>query len=259
MKKLPSKSELIEFSNRHYTYINQIFGDQNVREDIEKAFPEFAKKNVSFQEDACSDFDEGQHWMTRNVETGEVFCSVEEDIQNLNINKNDTLCQSYSLMKFFHEHLGEGCESEIQKKRQMTMIKMYKKLLNNSLIIQSLSEFYHDKNPDWKDYTKYNCRTGKYPNLYERGKDVYYLIRQIHNVLDYWESDGFNYFIGNGTCPKQKKSQTQKRGSPRWGSRDSPRNRSQSRERSRSRGGKKNIKSKKKYNQKKNNFKNKYN
>ena len=124
-----TNNDLILFSHEHYTYINQIFGDEAVRETIKEIYPgrdwEFAV------EPANSDFDENSdhHVLVKTGKDGKQikWCSSTENFQNTNININDTLCQSYTLMKYLNKPIDKN-----MKTRQMDMIEMYRQIIKKT-------------------------------------------------------------------------------------------------------------------------------
>ena len=120
-----NKINLELFSQEHYTYINQIFGDKTIREIIKEMY---APRDWDFVvEDATEEFEySNHHVLVKKGKNGEFtkWCSVDEGLQNTNINKNDTLCQSYTLLKYLNKPIEKN-----MKKRQMEMIKMYKNII----------------------------------------------------------------------------------------------------------------------------------
>jgi len=203
---------LDNFGLRHYTYINQIFGDQNLREDIElRLFPKESKLRRTVQVLADPEqFDPSSiHWLGKNLKTGEPWCSVNEDIQDPDKHLNDTLCQSYSLMWFLgrEEELRKGCKDEDQIENQMEIIKMYEDIIDHKEFTTSLGElFYEGQGPSgWHNFTKPNT-----PLLYNRHltpeTNITNLIKNIKKTLNDWKKYGYTYFVGKGECVKRKAS-----------------------------------------------------
>lgn len=188
------------FSYEHYTYINQIFGDATVREIITEMY---AKRDWKFAvEKANADFEySNHHILEKKGKDGETvkWCSVAEGFQNILINKNDTLCQSYTLMKYLNKPIVTN-----MKKRQMDMIKMYRNLIKREYFKEEVNGVIEimrrkikrtKKKGDpalWKDYTNspetYLC------------KDFNTIYAEIHSVLDKWETYGYLHFIKEGGC-----------------------------------------------------------
>ena len=196
-----TEEKLEDFSNEHYTYINQIFGDQTVRIIIKESY---ADRNWGFAvEDANADFEySNHHVLLKPGKNGEIikWCSVDEKYQNILVNKNDTLCQSYTLMKYLNKPIPRG-----MKERQMEMVKMYRNILNKTHFkteFQGVVELMQKKltrkplSKDvvlWKDYTKQRTT---YLNM-----DYDEIYNQIQNTLDNWEHVGYHHFIKDGACP----------------------------------------------------------
>jgi hypothetical protein len=163
-----------EFSLEHYTYINQIFGDITVRDIIAEVFPN-KKYKFMVKEDIISD---SHHHYLIDVDTMKEICSVDNGYQNIYIDTNDNLCQSYSLLSYFNIPI---TQDKIQ--RQMEMINLYRKIINNKEFIKR----FNDIIVRWIDYTKKNCYLSTNKNI---------LIKNIRNVLRKWKKFGYNYFIG---------------------------------------------------------------
>jgi hypothetical protein len=182
------------FSNEHYTYINQIFGDETVREIISE-IKKFKNKRFEFAtEETGRNFEYSSHHILIDKKTKEIVCSVDNGYQNININKNDTLCQSYSLLTYLNIDIDPD-----QKQRQMDMIAMYREILSNSLFLKKLDEITlnEDNKKLWTDYTQ---NTKKFIVM-----DKQKILKKINDVLDKWEAYGYLYFIGKGTCNNKRK------------------------------------------------------
>ena len=199
----PTKIELEKFSNEHYTFINQVFGDLTVREVIEEMNPQI---DWRFEvEDADEAFENSNHHvLIKTLKNGKIvkWCSVDEGLQNILVNKNDTLCQSYSLLKFFNKPLAIDDMKEIQSE----MVRMYKELLKQRKFKEELCgmlEIMQEKIENgeeaddtiWKDHT---CDT-KPPLL----MDINTLYHNILLVLEKWEKFGYLYFIKDGSSYKK--------------------------------------------------------
>jgi len=186
-----TQRKLNNFSKKHYTYINQIFGDMAVREIIAEKFPhKHFEFNVAKADEADFDADSDHHFLY-NKKKKDYVCSVEEGFQNTSKNVNDTLCQSYSLLTYFDIKI-----SKYRKKRQMDMIKMYRTILADPDFVLFLDKdiIRHKKNKKlWKNFTK---KEEEYLVM-----DIQYILINIKDVLDRWENYGYHYFIGKGKCP----------------------------------------------------------
>ena len=202
-----TKNALGLFGNDHYTYINQIFGDETVRQIIKESYaPRDWNFVVEYNVEGFVD-NSPHHVLEKKGKNGEIikWCSVEEEFQNIIININDTLCQSYTLLKYLNKPIDKD-----MKKRQMEMVKMYRNILSNKYFKKELKKVYNqmkqlikktkiDDHPGiWIDYTY------EEPEPY-LNKEFNALYAEIHNTLDTWENYGYSYFIKKGkTCPKKK-------------------------------------------------------
>ena len=184
-----TETKLMTFSKKHYTYINQFFGDETVREIISELYSN-AKYDFEIQ-DANEDFESDSfHHILVEKDTGKEICSVDNGIQNMNANKNDTLCQSYTLLMYFGHKIPRD-----RKKKQMLMIQMYRKILKEKKLMNKVEEellSVKSNATKWTDYTK---RKETYIPL---NKD--FIIKNIKDLLNKWESYGYLYFIGSGHC-----------------------------------------------------------
>jgi len=199
-----NKLNLELFSQEHYTYINQIFGDAAIREIIKEMY---APRDWDFAvEDANADFEySNHHILEKKGANGKTvkWCSVDEGFQNILINKNDTLCQSYTLLKYLNKPIATS-----MKARQMEMIKMYRNIIKRDyfkdelrgmveIMKRKIKRTQKKNNPAlWKDYTNT-------PETYLY-KDFNTIYAEIQSVLEKWEKYGYLYFIKDGTCPKKK-------------------------------------------------------
>ena len=190
MSKSCTERKLINFSKKHYTYINQIFGDISVREIIKEVYPNDKFNFVELKANDIDNFENNSlHHVLEYVKSGRQLCSVQQKHQDLTKDLNDTLCQSYSLMNYFGIKI-----SRVRRKKQEDMVRMYKTLLNNDEFVKKLNDdiLTNKKNKKiWVDYTK--------PTQY-LDMNVNNLVKNINTVLDNWDDYGYNYFIGDGDC-----------------------------------------------------------
>ena len=199
-----SKEKLEEFSKKHYTYINQIFGDATVRQIIEEEYPTTYAFAV---EETGADFDFSYHHTVKDREDDHIVCSVVEGYQNIYKNKNDTLCQSYSLMNYFDIDIPDD-----KKDRQMAMIQMYRDILNKTLENFEDVDFKSIINREilsvksnkelWTNFVK-----GR--GYISMNKKIFF--KNIEDTLDEWEEFGYWYFIGKGNCPKHERYSSEMR------------------------------------------------
>lgn len=201
-----SEQKLLDFSEKHYTYINQIFGDATVRQIIEEEYPTTWEFKVA---KAGPEFGNSFHHTIIDREDPDLFvCSVMDEIQDLHKNVNDTLCQSYSLMNYFEIPIQasgkKGEQKEIaQEKNQMAMIQMYRDILNGTLENYEGIDFKKilsdeilrvKKNSKlWRNFVSGRGHINMKPEI---------LFKNIEDTLDEWEEYGYWFFIGNGECPK---------------------------------------------------------
>ena len=197
--------KLLAFSKKHYTYINQIFGDATVREIIEEEYFTTWEFHVA---KAGPEFGNSFHHTVRDREDPQlIVCSGEDGVQDLNKNVNDTLCQSYSLMNFFEIPIQlsekKGKLKQIyHETNQKAMIQMYRDLLNGNIENYEgidfkeilTNEILSDKRNKklWRNFV-----TGK-GNL---NMDPEVIFKNIEDTLDEWEEFGYWFFIGKGECP----------------------------------------------------------
>ena len=133
-------------------------------------------------------------------------CSVMNDYQDIEVDVNDTLCQSYSLMAFLHVEF-DSTPSKIATRAQKyakhkAMIKMYRDILDYPDFRRQLASIVRDnKNKKlWKDTVDED-----HPFfINQRFKTVDRLVSTIKRVLTIWENYGWHYFVEQGTCPKEK-------------------------------------------------------
>jgi len=179
------------FSRAHMSYINQIFGDQTVRQIIQDTIKKPGRLVV-----VNKDSEETHHiFQTANKRK---ICSIDLGYQDLNVDTNDTLCQSYSLMTYLQipfDTTPSDVATEMQKfQKQMTMIKMYRKLLRNKAFIDAFTNeiVFEENNQIWLDTVNHK----KPFHMIEKFKKAAPIIKNIKRVLDIWEDYGWKYFIG---------------------------------------------------------------
>ena len=86
------------FSRAHFSYINQIFGDETIRNIIQEIY--INNKKILVCVPGTGRFCGTNHHIVRIKKTKEIIDSIVQGYQNLNDNDNDNLCQSYSLMNY---------------------------------------------------------------------------------------------------------------------------------------------------------------
>lgn len=189
--------KLLLFSKKHYTYINQIFGDATVREIIEEEYPTTWEFQVA---KAGIEFGNSFHHTVRDRETMDVVCSVADEQQDLHKNVNDTLCQSYSMMNYFEIPI-----SDDKREKQMAMVQMYRDIINGTMENYEgvdfkeilTNEILSDKRNKnlWRNFVTNRGSISMNPTT---------LFKNINETLDEWEDYGYWFFIGTGKCPTHK-------------------------------------------------------
>ena len=200
-----SAEKLLAFSKKHYTYINQIFGDATVRKIIEEEYPTTWEFKVA---KAGPEFGNSFHHTVRDREDPQlIVCSGVDGVQDLNKNVNDTLCQSYSLMNYFEIPIQLSEEKGKLKQiyhetNQKAMIQMYRDLLDGNienyegidfkeiLTNEILSDPRNKKL--WRDFSTSRGNVNMKPEI---------LFKNIEDTRDEWEAFGYWFFIGKGECP----------------------------------------------------------
>jgi len=203
-----TKDTLNLFGLDHYNYINQVFGDEEVRKIIHKLYKTSKNKDLVFEHGPVSEgdgfivSDDSIHHYLRNTKTKEKICSAtaptqKELVQNTIRDTNDTLCQSYSIMTY----LGIPIETHHTqlKKRQQKMVDMYKRILANEkfepeliTIIKNRIKGPKKKPPLWKEH--YDAGDDDWKQFDVNTPEEF--IAHINKTLDDWKSFGFAYFIG---------------------------------------------------------------
>ena len=202
--------ELREFGLRHYYYINQIFGDLTLREIIQEEFtsPEHFTLDT---EQTGAEFEHSFHHFCGG-KSGRKWCSVDAGIQNILVHPHDTLCQSYSVMKYMGNI---PKDTPLSENLQKQMVDMWRTLLNNKKIQEHIvhaSQQYKNY-PELQRLAKINNlkAIGKekaiakrlkqagidpylFQNITPRSKD---LINKIQDVLNEWEDYGWYWFMMN--------------------------------------------------------------
>ena len=235
MSKNCTNKKLREFSLEHFTFINQIFGDETVREDIQETWPN--KKYKLQIEHASSDFadeDDSMHHvieiLDKKGESTGKWCSVDgcdapddkseycyqnpggydEEGNEIPLeegqDRNNILCQSYTLLKYFNKLLTPKetdflhYDEKIQV--QKDMVKMYKTIIRNRSFLEKFETLDHEAS--WTDY-RVDPSGGNMLNM-----DFEEIVANINRVLNIWKDYGHHWFIGEGTCPKKPRATKRK-------------------------------------------------
>lgn len=218
-----NNDNLIIFGRAHMSYINQIFGDETIRDIIQEVFPmggklviEPADENFEYSvhhvyymnedEDPLSELTEEEQAARGENFVDTRICSVANEYQDIDVDVNDTLCQSYSLMAFlqieFDTTPSKNANRAQKYAKHKAMIKMYRDILDYPDFHWKLAAIVKDsKNKKlWKDTVD-----EAHPfYINQRFKTVDRLVSTIKRVLTIWENYGWHYFVEQGTCPKEK-------------------------------------------------------
>jgi len=133
-------------------------------------------------------------------------CSIDLGFQNIHVDVNDTLCQSYSLASYlqvpFDNTPSKNATVELKFEKHRALINMYRMLLENKAFIRELNAIITNKANKqlWQDTVD-----NENPFfIIERFKKPKVIIDKIKTVLDIWERYGWQFFVGDGTCRKLK-------------------------------------------------------
>jgi len=195
--------DLVNFSNYMQTYINQVFGDQTVREEVQKILKYHSKWEITeaipADDNAFASGDDSMHHILRKkANKSDIWCSVEvEAYQNIDINKNDTLCQSYTLLKLSGKLDSYEADPEDYNNHiaiQKEMIKLYRSVINDKkfafLIDHVLGYTKKYSAAPWIDFTRIN-------NPHLKQLTAKEMINRIKTTLDMWETYGHLYLVGD--------------------------------------------------------------
>ena len=197
-----TEDKLRLFGLEHYTYINQFFGDITVRKMIGEVYRS-KKYKIAEPILASSDFDSGHHHILKRKKSRDIWCSVDTArIQDTRVHKNDTLCQSYTLLEFLNRPIVEGLSDEAQEARQMEMITLYRKILSNKKLTKKFKEELPFPYEHWKDFTQ-DENGVSFTQAQMPTTDVF--LNKIEETLNKWESFGYRYYIREGKCDSKRK------------------------------------------------------
>lgn len=203
---------LEDFSRHQFTFINQIFGDREIRQFIRDKYPE-RKARFDFKVVKLQGYEHHIVEETIPIEVKEPeeipgkrkrkqvspqhktkkvkLCSVASNYQNWNVNENDMLCQSYSLLAFFEIDINDID----QENRQKTMVAMYRTIISEIGEDNFLKKL-ETRKGDWKDYRESSADPTEMTNVTNDA-----ILDGINKTLHDWETFGYHYFIGDGKCP----------------------------------------------------------
>ena len=175
-----SKAELHKWGSDHFYYINQLLGDQTLRGIIQENFQSSDGWNLMVEEGFGDGF---HHYCGRGDEK---WCSQCEGIQNLDDHPYDTLCHSYSMMKYMG--LLTENDTKLTKGVQERMADMWKVIIENRNVQDQIIRSVKQK--DTKDRKDPFLMKKIDPKL--RNKKI---IGEISTILDEWKEYGYKYYL----------------------------------------------------------------
>jgi hypothetical protein len=180
----------LEYFNRMFeTYINQFFGDLSVREIITEVYP---SDTFRLAVEKNSEFDD-HHYVEKLIGEGiEKICSVDDGYQNSNVDTNDNMCQSYSLLQY----LQEPVDLNDKIGRQMAMITMYRRILASEEFLEKLKSIDPLPATKWRDFSNgiHRKKTFSRKGIKKMTREKF--LANVLITLDMWEKFGFKFFIG---------------------------------------------------------------
>ena len=203
--------KLEDFGRKHYTYINSFLGDQTVRDIIvNDVKPYDNKKYTLYVEDANDIFEGGSHHVLIDRD-GVIHCSTNESennrvcygFQDIEVNKYDNLCQSYSLLLYYNilqKFRAKPSDPENHYMIQMEMIKLYREIINRKLFRKKMEDenilSYANRKAYW-----YDIEITSESNIPISG-NINVILMKINETLDDWEQYGYMWFTGDGKWQK---------------------------------------------------------
>jgi hypothetical protein len=196
-----SKTDLENFYDMWLTYISQIFGDEQVRELIQKINPNLELELKSIIHPRGQPFaGESHHIVSYKKNKKMIICSADQGYQNIDVHKGDVLCQSYALLNYFGIKMDETDTDIGHWRNQMKMIQIYENFLSNSKFMKELEKLIikiSKENPvRWYLYN----RDQELPFNFQFN----HIVTNIKEVLKLWGSYGYWTFIKNGSCMKKE-------------------------------------------------------
>ena len=140
-------------------------------------------------------------------------CSVNIGYQDIDVDINDTLCQSYSLMTLldidFDTTPSKNASSGQKFKKHLAMINMYRKIISNRGFLREFNKIIQDRDNLrlWED----SVDDKHIFYIIEEFKKPAVIVSKIKQVLQVWEKWGWHYFVGDGNCEKLKQDGGRKR------------------------------------------------
>lgn len=185
------KAERNRWGSDHFYYINQLLGDQTLRDIIQQKF----KNTEGWRLAVEKGFNGGSHHFCErdNITGTEKWCSQCVGLQNITRYPNDSLCHSYSMMKYLG--LLTKRDTELTRDLQVRMANMWLSKIRipevKDQIIHSVKQIEYDEDGEKV------LRDGSYWFMkeidprYRNGQ----VIKVIENVLNEWKEYGYKYYI----------------------------------------------------------------
>jgi len=220
------------FHRSFITFINQIFGDESIRNKIMELYPNNNLKIIDVIDEVnkvCEprnhDNDNNRHIVCQDKHTQNIIDSRSvsgNKVQNNRLHPNDTLCQSYSILRYLSGcdnwfddnnyapvYYSQSYATQKHYELQLRIINMYKILLKNEDLCLEISCL------DWCIFNDDCERIPKNGDLRPGLLEWYMLdddceeneyvpenkdpIANIQNTLDNWD---YNYNIGGDRIHK---------------------------------------------------------
>ena len=208
-----------EFINRFYVYINQVFGDENVREKILDFF-KLPKKALVVKSGTDRDLSSWTHHVAIDLKNNKIICSVEKGHQE--IHSDDIACQSYSIyntiiankkyildkiknrdqiefvnslksLENSHKHKRLNIDGsfnlkrvEIVKNNTDKIVNLFLWLLSQKFIMDEINDLNFERLKDDKKRLIIKEGSGKY---------ITDIIPKLVIVLNDWKDQGYLYFV----------------------------------------------------------------
>jgi hypothetical protein len=205
LEKKCTTHNLNTFGRAHYSYINQIFGDITIRDIIQEIMSKKGFNGKFVVENSGQEFENSYHHLFI-TDNNLRICSVKMGYQDLDVDINDTLCQSYSLMSYleipFNSTPSKDATIEMKFDKQLSMINMYRNIISIPEFRKEFKMIITNKenNKLWIDIIDENNEF----YIIEKYKSAAPILNNISHILNIWEAYGWQYFVGKGIKVKTK-------------------------------------------------------
>ncbi len=189
--------KLISFGWSHFTYINQFFGDLEVRDIIETVFPRATRSFGHYDDEEF-----GFHHYVVDAGTGTPICSIGEGVQDTDVNENDNLCATYSIMAYFGIPFSTDPVTN-----QIRMVRICERLINNTRFVAAINAAILTDPQETTRWEIFRAGSGSATSAGSPGSTgrVHHVNmepvafwRKIRTTMNDWENYGHLYFIGDG-------------------------------------------------------------